>query len=248
MLVRSYHPLPYLGLRYLLSTPKKKRQKTISVGLSVVPRFSALPSNTVVQQQSKMAMLLTLASAAAVLLALPCNGAVLNPVLKHPDVDVETMWKQLYAHCAAGKCSLSKGSKLSGLANTTDCKGRMLAYGAFVGWRHGPSAGERLRTPVLRMCSVCCFSVLGAVVSGTTSRAKPSASRVKLRLQPRVASQSGLIRSAWSTYLLAPSARHLDPQHPVVRPEVTASDPMVRPEVTGKLGGLISYHCAVLSL
>jgi len=44
------------------------------------------------------------------------------------DVDVESMWNQLNAHCASGQCLLAKGSKLKEIANTTDCKGRMLAY------------------------------------------------------------------------------------------------------------------------
>eukprot|EP00729_Bicosta_minor_P024619 gene24619-34159_t len=43
-------------------------------------------------------------------------------------VDVPRMWSQLNAHCAAGRCELAEGSKLSDVANTTDCKGRLLAY------------------------------------------------------------------------------------------------------------------------
>lgn len=34
-------------------------------------------------------------------------------------VDVPRMWSQLNAHCAAGRCELAEGSKLSDVANTT---------------------------------------------------------------------------------------------------------------------------------
>jgi len=43
-------------------------------------------------------------------------------------VDTRMMWDELHAHCAKGLCNTSFGSKLDGLANTTDCKGRLLAY------------------------------------------------------------------------------------------------------------------------
>ena len=43
-------------------------------------------------------------------------------------VDTVAMWRQLEAHCGRGLCSLAEGSQLSALANSTDCKGRMLAY------------------------------------------------------------------------------------------------------------------------
>ena len=43
-------------------------------------------------------------------------------------VDTAAMWRELESHCARGLCTLATGSQLSALANTTDCKGRMLAY------------------------------------------------------------------------------------------------------------------------
>ena len=43
-------------------------------------------------------------------------------------VDTKLMWRELEEYCAKGLCSLSKGSRLSPVANTTDCKGRLLAY------------------------------------------------------------------------------------------------------------------------
>ena len=41
-----------------------------------------------------------------------------------------SMWQELNEHCTAGKCTLHSGSKrkMDGIANTTDCKGRLLAY------------------------------------------------------------------------------------------------------------------------
>jgi len=45
-----------------------------------------------------------------------------------PAADIVLMWRQLRHHCDAGKCSLAEGSRLSGPANSTDCKGRLLAY------------------------------------------------------------------------------------------------------------------------
>ena len=50
--------------------------------------------------------------------------------LRGAEVDVASMWKELDSHCAAGLCGLHSGSKskLPGIANTTDCKGRLLAY------------------------------------------------------------------------------------------------------------------------
>eukprot|EP01048_Picozoa_sp_COSAG05_P002813 COSAG05_NODE_122_length_17611_cov_47.044655_11_plen_437_part_00 len=47
---------------------------------------------------------------------------------KLPFVDTAEMWRELDSHCKQGRCSLSEGSQLSAAANTTDCKGRMLAY------------------------------------------------------------------------------------------------------------------------
>ena len=44
------------------------------------------------------------------------------------EVDTAAMWRELESHCARGLCTLATGSRLSALANTTDCKGRMLAY------------------------------------------------------------------------------------------------------------------------
>ena len=38
------------------------------------------------------------------------------------------MWREMESHCAAGKCALADGSRLSATANTTDCRGRLLAY------------------------------------------------------------------------------------------------------------------------
>ena len=42
--------------------------------------------------------------------------------------DTDRMWCELDGHCSMGRCSLAEGSRLSPLANTTDCKGRLLAY------------------------------------------------------------------------------------------------------------------------
>lgn len=44
------------------------------------------------------------------------------------EVDTAAMWRELESHCARGLCTLATGSRLSALANTTDCRGRMLAY------------------------------------------------------------------------------------------------------------------------
>ena len=38
------------------------------------------------------------------------------------------MWRELEAHCDSGMCALADGSRLSAPSNTTDCKGRLLAY------------------------------------------------------------------------------------------------------------------------
>jgi hypothetical protein len=38
------------------------------------------------------------------------------------------MWAELSSHCEAGRCALHSGSKLDSLRNSTDCKGRLLAY------------------------------------------------------------------------------------------------------------------------
>jgi len=43
-------------------------------------------------------------------------------------VDTAQMWRELEAHCSAGNCAVAKGSKIHELKNTTDCKGRLLAY------------------------------------------------------------------------------------------------------------------------
>ena len=43
-------------------------------------------------------------------------------------VDLDQMRREVESHCSAGKCSISTGSKLDAIANTTDCKGRLLAY------------------------------------------------------------------------------------------------------------------------
>ena len=44
-------------------------------------------------------------------------------------VDTSTMWAELDEHCSAGRCALHSGSvKMEDIANTTDCKGRLLAY------------------------------------------------------------------------------------------------------------------------
>lgn len=50
--------------------------------------------------------------------------------LAQATVDVPRMWSELNTHCGSGRCSLHTGSerKLEALTNTTDCKGRMLAY------------------------------------------------------------------------------------------------------------------------
>jgi hypothetical protein len=52
-------------------------------------------------------------------------AAALNP---DGSVDISRMWRELEQHCAQGHCSLAAGSRLSAMANTTDCKGRLLAY------------------------------------------------------------------------------------------------------------------------
>ena len=46
--------------------------------------------------------------------------SVLSAVSAAPtNVDIGRMWSQLNAHCAAGRCELAEGSKLSDIANTT---------------------------------------------------------------------------------------------------------------------------------
>ena len=42
--------------------------------------------------------------------------------------DTGRMWRELEAHCGKGLCALAVGSRLSPTANSTDCKGRLLAY------------------------------------------------------------------------------------------------------------------------
>ena len=71
-------------------------------------------------------LLLTLGLAQAAVDARGYSSLVKN----NPLVDVPRMWSELNAHCDAGRCSLHTGSerKLEALTNTTDCKGRMLAY------------------------------------------------------------------------------------------------------------------------
>ena len=64
-------------------------------------------------------------SRALPLLLLACSARASDGIAR----SVERAWRELEAHCAAGRCALHSGSvKLRDLANTTDCKGRMLAY------------------------------------------------------------------------------------------------------------------------
>ena len=56
--------------------------------------------------------------------------SALLPLAASASMSAETapMWAQLERHCAAGLCEVGEGSKLGQMANTTDCKGRLLAY------------------------------------------------------------------------------------------------------------------------
>jgi hypothetical protein len=74
---------------------------------------------------------------ALLLLALPVPAASASSAAV---VDTASMWRELEAHCAQGRCSIASGSrdddsgfsrwvgKGDELQNTTECKGRMLAY------------------------------------------------------------------------------------------------------------------------
>ena len=37
--------------------------------------------------------------------------------------DTDRMWRELETHCGEGLCALADGSRLSAIANTTDCAG-----------------------------------------------------------------------------------------------------------------------------
>ena len=63
-------------------------------------------------------------------------------------VDVATMWREVEAHCAAGRCAVGTGSKLDAIANTTDCKGRLLGESLTYAI-HFPSRGASHRAIAL---------------------------------------------------------------------------------------------------
>ena len=55
-------------------------------------------------------------------------ASALLPLAASMSAETAPMWAELESHCAAGLCEVAEGSKLGQMANTTDCKGRMLAY------------------------------------------------------------------------------------------------------------------------
>ena len=65
---------------------------------------------------------------ALALLACACAAQAAPAAADDAAAFTATMWRELEAHCGAGHCFLAEGSRLSAEANTTDCKGRLLAY------------------------------------------------------------------------------------------------------------------------
>jgi hypothetical protein len=59
---------------------------------------------------------------------LPLSLSLCSYVLASHGVDIARMWRDIETHCSNGNCEVSTGSKLDAIANTTDCKGRLLAY------------------------------------------------------------------------------------------------------------------------
>ena len=55
-------------------------------------------------------------------------ASALLPLAASMSAETAPMWAELESHCAAGLCEVAEGSKLGQMANTTDCKGRLLAY------------------------------------------------------------------------------------------------------------------------
>ena len=55
-------------------------------------------------------------------------ASALLPLAASMSAETAPMWAELERHCAAGLCEVAEGSKLGQMANTTDCKGRLLAY------------------------------------------------------------------------------------------------------------------------
>jgi hypothetical protein len=61
-------------------------------------------------------------------LMLPLLLSLCGASVHSAPVDTAHMWRELYTHCSAGRCRVGTGSKLDPSKNTTDCKGRLLAY------------------------------------------------------------------------------------------------------------------------
>ena len=64
----------------------------------------------------------------SILLLLPAASTAAAAAGLAVQVDTASMWSELKAHCAAGRCSTAEGSKMRDIHNSTDCHGRMLAY------------------------------------------------------------------------------------------------------------------------